>query len=69
MIRKKPENLVSRNKFLQETPGQISLKFIKCPEEKKKTEMIASLCTENGLIMEELPKQMPISELQDGVRS
>jgi len=35
MIRKKPENLVSRNKFLQETPGQISLKFIKCPEEKK----------------------------------
>ena len=26
---KKPENLVTRNKFLQETPGQISVKLIK----------------------------------------
>jgi hypothetical protein len=29
MILKEPEHFVSRNKFLQETPGQISLKLIK----------------------------------------
>jgi hypothetical protein len=33
MIWKRPEHLVSRNRFLQETPGQIYLKLIKpgCP--------------------------------------
>jgi len=35
----------------------------------EKKEMIVSLSTENGLIMAELPKQMPVSELQDGAGS
>jgi hypothetical protein len=70
VILKQPEYFVSRNKFLQETPGQISLKLIKpglCLG--KKGEMFVSLSTENGLIMAELPKQMPSSELQDGAGS
>jgi len=66
----KEAHLVSRNKFLQETPGQISLKLTKPGLSRgKKTEIIFSLSTESGLIMPELPKQMPISELQDGVGS
>jgi hypothetical protein len=55
---------------LQETPGQISLEIIKPGLSRKiKTEIIESLSTENGLIMAELPKQMPISESQDGAGS
>ena len=70
VIWKKPDHLVSRNKFLQETPGQISLKLTKPGLSRgEKTEIIVSLSTENGLIMAELPKQMPVSELQDGVGS
>jgi len=49
VIRKNPENLVTRNKFLQETPGQIYLKLIKPGLSQKKPEMIVSLSTENGV--------------------
>ena len=69
MIWKKPHHLVSRNVILQEIPDQISLKLIKPGLFLEKTEMIVSLPMENVLLMAELPKQMPISELQDGVGS